>query len=336
MLLAAARSKRLNSNSVFLSGYPKRHVPYGGRAFFCFLLASVSTFGNNRDCQVPVTHLTRDATVSKRSSTLPLAPKPEDRQCRKLLIGYLAIAAFPLPGFATTLTAILKDADASNFTPGATHHIPIWVKGGYDGTARLGIAAVEFEVLADTNGAAYAGTTTFKTAGGTNPLAVLGYAVVNPVVKIGYPSVPTWVPQPVVNGTGPNAAPDAIGTAFFANPGIVVIDPSSPNWIGVAGSPGGPSGNGLPVCANGFEEIAIQNWRFDTATPLSLYIDSGSARYFNSNATNNDGTSSSHSTSLSARPTFLHQALHQYFKLVILTEMVKLTELIFRRHNGAY
>ena len=187
---------------------------------------------------------------------------------RRILVGLLVLFVGVASAKATTMQVILKDANASNVTPGSTHTIQIWVKGGYDGSTALGIAGAEFELIGQGPGAAYTGTASFKTSGTKNPIALLGYTTQTPAALDGATSTSTYVPQPVLNSQ-PDGNNDAIGLAFFATPGAVTIDPSNAGWAGVVGSPGGAAGSGLPTDAQGFVEIATENWVFNKRRPLA-------------------------------------------------------------------
>lgn len=188
-------------------------------------------------------------------------------------------------GQSATLQAILKDQDAGNAAPGSTHRIQLWVKTNYDGTKNLGIASAEFEILSSGTGRAqYTGTTSFNTVGVSNPVVGLGYSKINAVKLDGSEAPGTWVPQPVV-GAAADGDSDAISLYFYAAPGNVVIKPSSSTFVGTVGSPGGPGGNGMNNDANGFEELAVENWTFQSSDTLNLYIDASptSAMFFGPN-----------------------------------------------------
>jgi hypothetical protein len=188
-------------------------------------------------------------------------------------------------GQSATLQAILKDQDAGNVAPGSTHRIQVWVKTNYDGTKNLGIATAEFEIVSSGTGRAqYTGTTSLVTVGSKNPAKTMGYCTINPVKRDGSDWTSTWAPQSVVGGAADGDS-DAIGLYFFAVPGNVVINPSSANFVGTVGSPGGPGGNGMNIDANGFEELAIESWTFQSSETLNLYIDgdSKSAIFFGPN-----------------------------------------------------
>jgi hypothetical protein len=189
---------------------------------------------------------------------------------------------------AATLQAILKDQDAGNTTPGSTHRIQIWVKTDFDGTANLGIASAEFEILSSGTGKAqYTGITSFVTVGALNPVTTMGYSTINPVRQDGAPTaggipiVGTWVPQPVAGATA-DGDTDAIGLFLSAAPGNVFIDPTSANYIGTIGSPQGPGKTTMNIDADGFAELAVENWTFQQTETLNFYIDSApsSATFF--------------------------------------------------------
>lgn len=179
---------------------------------------------------------------------------------------------------AGTLQAILKDQDAGNTTPGSTHRIQIWVKTDFDGTTNLGIAEAEFEILSSGTGKAqYTGTTSFVTVGALNPVTTMGYSTIKPVRQDGpsggIPVTGAWVPQPVA-GAATDGDMDAVGLLFYAARGNVFIDPTSANYIGTIGSPQGPGTTTMNIDADGFAELAVENWSFQQTETLNLHIDS--------------------------------------------------------------